>query len=134
MSGATHTLDIYGVDIHLATTEREWKKLRKRLTYLDDTPNAAGFTHFAIWEPSDHTSPVPVVAFWIRNELTTDPLQLVETCAHEAVHAATHILAWAGHDIRGDDGNDEPTAYLAGWLTRWIWDNATPVNDKEGAV
>ena len=130
MSTATHTLDIYGVDLHLATTKREWNKLRKRLTYLEGVPDSAGLTHFATWEPTDRTHAIPVVTFWIRDEVTSDSLQLIETCAHEAAHAATHILGWVGHDVRGDDGKDEPSAYLAGWLTRWIWVNIKGSEDK----
>lgn len=71
------------------------------------------------------SAPTPVVTFWIRDALTADPLQLVETCAHEAAHATAHVLTWTGHDIRGDNGHDEPSAYLTGWLTGWIYDNCT---------
>lgn len=130
MSTATHHLDIYGAELHLATTEREWKRLQKKLAYLQDVPNSAGLTHFAIWSPNDGSSPIPVVSFWIRHTLLTDSLQLIETCAHEAAHATTYILNWTGHDIRGDDGHDEPSAYLTGWLTRWIYDNCMPDDDR----
>lgn len=134
MTKAQHTLDVYGVDLHLATTARDWKKLRRRLTYLEDVPDSAGLTHFAVWDPADGSQSVPVATFWIRDALIADPLQLVETCAHEATHAAAHVLTWAGHDIRGDDGHDEPSAYLAGWLTRWIWESTstTPARSKDG--
>lgn len=127
MTVARHTLDIYGVDLHLATTEREWKNLRRRLSYLDTLPDSAGLTHFAIWEPNDGGRSTPVVAFWIRGGVAGDLLDLVATCAHEATHAASHILTWTGHDIRGDRGGDEPMAYLVGWLTQWLW-----TNTKEG--
>jgi len=129
MSAARHTLDIYGVDLHLATTEREWKKLRKRLAYITEQPDSAGHTHFAIWHPNNGDPATPVVTFWIRPH--TDPAELVNTCAHEAVHAASQILTWTGHDIRGDEGTDEPHAYLTGWLTHWLWTHTTPALTTE---
>lgn len=133
VSAARHMLDIYGVELHLATTEREWKRLQKRLAYLQDVPDSAGLTHFAVWEPANGSASIPVVSFWIREALTSDPHQLVETCAHEAAHATSHILTWTGHDVRGDDGHDEPSAYLTGWLTRWLWKNTTPALTTEDA-
>lgn len=38
--------------------------------------------------------------------------------------ASAQILVWTGHDVRGDGGTDEPSAYLSGWLTRWLWETA----------
>lgn len=44
--------------------------------------------------------------------------------AHEAYHAASFILDFAGH---GSDFNDEPTAYL----TEWCADRITDIFPKE---
>jgi hypothetical protein len=39
MAVRTHHLDIYGVDVHLATSRRDWSTLRRRFDFLerDDT-------------------------------------------------------------------------------------------------
>ena len=126
MSTATHTLDVYGVELHLATTEPEWRRLRKRVKYLEDVPDSAGLTHFAVWMPNDGGVSIPVVAFWIRDAVAKNPAELIQTCGHEASHASNYILGWTGHDVRGNDGKDEPSAYLTGWLTWWLWEHARP--------
>lgn len=125
MSAASHTLDIYGVELHLATTRREWKKLRKRLSFLHKDPAAVALTQFARWEPIDGGRSIPILAFWISPIISDDERFLVETCAHEASHAASIILTNALHDVRGGDGNgvDEPTAYLTGWIAGWLYEN-----------
>ncbi len=125
MTYATHKMDVYDVELQLATTPKSWKKARKRFSYLaKNIPTAAGTTHFAVWEPADGGVPTPVVTFWIRDALNGDASELINTCAHEATHAATHILTWMGHHIGCDDARDEPTAYLIGWLTAWLYDHA----------
>ncbi len=127
---ARRTLDIYGVNLHLATTERDWKWLRRHLPYVKEMPDSAGHSHFAVWEPNNDGLPLPVLALWIRDELNEDPAELIDTCAHEAAHAAGQILSWIGHDFRGDGGVDEPHAYLVGWLTKWLWENASQPRNR----
>ena len=119
-----HRLDIYGVELHLATTRREWATLRRRLDFLDKTPSSNGISCFAVWEPKRGCGVrQPHLAFWLDAEaLTTDMPEFVETMAHEAAHGAGQILHWTGHDFRGENGSDEPHAYLVGWLTRWMWE------------
>ena len=116
----THQLDIYGVELSLATNKRQWSILRRRLSFVSKkAPQSVGLSHFACWEPKAGI-PVPVLVFWIDlAALAGDAAALVDTCAHEASHGANQILGWIGHDIRG---TDEPHAYLTGWLTRWIWE------------
>ena len=122
MAVAHHTLDIYGVELHLATTKRDWSTLRRKLTFLNKTPESAGLAHFALWEPKPPGISVPHVAFWIDCAAHSDSLELVDTCAHEAAHGANHILEHIGTDIRG---SNEPHAYLVGWLTRWLVERCT---------
>lgn len=120
----THRLDVYGVDLYLATTKRQYATLRRKHAFLDPA-NSAGMSSFAVWEPKQ--GPVqPILVVWLDPDaLTGDELEQVEIIAHEATHGAAQILAWAGHDIRGSDrdGTDEPHAYLTGWLARWLWQN-----------
>lgn len=52
---------------------------------------------------------------------------LVSTVAHEAAHAASILLDHLGHRLRGED---EPHAYLAGYVARCIW---THLEKRESA-
>ncbi|MDR6117255.1 hypothetical protein QE370_000439 [Aeromicrobium sp. SORGH_AS981] len=124
MSVVSHSLDVYGVDLHLANTRRDWSTISRRLGVDRSLSESAGGTVFLRWEPAGGGRSVPTLGFWISPDLS--PLDHVETCAHEAAHAATLLLTWVGHDVRGTDGHDEPSAYLAGWLTRWLWENTAP--------
>jgi len=41
-----------------------------------------------------------------------------ETLAHECVHAAWGVLELVG--VKSDVGNQEPLAYLTGWIARQV--------------
>jgi hypothetical protein len=120
MTTAHHSLDVYGVELHLATTRREWAALRRRYDFMAAKPESAGLVSFAVWTPKGSGRHVPHAAVWIDDTFHADDLDLIDTCAHEASHVANHILDYIGHEIRG---TDEPHAYLIGWLTRWLWEN-----------
>jgi hypothetical protein len=119
-----HTLDIYGAELWLCTSRRQWSSLRRRLTFLDKAaPEAAGLSQFATFVPKHGGPTVPHVVLWIDPRQARSDAELVDTCAHEASHAAGQLLDYIGHDIRG---TDEPHAYLVGWLTRWLWETVRP--------
>lgn len=114
---AFHTLDIYDVELHLASTAGQWKKLRKHLDFLAETaPTAQGQATFATWTPREGAA-TPVVVLWVNATAHHSQPELIDTCAHEATHAAQLILEFIGHQPQGVD---EPSAYLIGWLTRWM--------------
>lgn len=117
----THVLDVYGVHIYLATTKREWSTLRRKLSFLDGpAPSAMGQASWALWQPKVGKS-IPHLVFWLNLAAHQgDQVELVDTCAHEAVHGASNIFDWIGHQVAGD----EPHAYLVGWLTRWLYEQA----------
>jgi hypothetical protein len=117
VSVAHHTLDIYGAEIHLATTKRDWTTLRRRFKFLDDAPESAGLSQFATFHPKGGGITVPHLVLWLDLKAHQTRLDLIDTCAHEAAHAAGQLFEHIGHDIRG---TDEPHAYLVGWLTRWM--------------
>ena len=124
----THTLDVYGTELHLATTRREWKKLAKTYRVLDDwTPEretAGQVSTFAL-TPKRGLAQL-VVVIWINvKQHGNDTGALIDTLAHEASHAAGRILEHTGHTV---PGTDEPHAYLCGWLTRWVYEGCT--NDR----
>jgi hypothetical protein len=125
VSVAHHTLDVYGAELHLATTKRDWATLRRRLDFLDKAaPAAAGFAQFATFHPKGTGLVVPHLVLFVDVKAHATQLELIDTCAHEASHAAGQLLDHIGHDIRG---TDEPHAYLVGWLTRWLVEQAGDV-------
>lgn len=117
MSVRHHLLDIYGVHLHLATNQRDWSTLRRKHKWLAKKPNSSGLAHFATLPPKKPGPVIPHLALWVDMSRCKDPLELVEICSHEASHGAAQILDWIGHEVRG---SDEPSAYLVGWLTRWM--------------
>jgi hypothetical protein len=112
-----HTLDIYGTELYLVTTKRDWATLRRRLTFLEEPPRAAGQATFALWEPKGSGVTESHLVVWIDPSANDEDMDLIETAAHEATHGVQQIFEWIGHDVKGVD---EPSAYLIGWLTRWI--------------
>lgn len=117
---ARHKLDVYGIELALATDAPQWATLARQLTFLDaETPEDAGQSTFAVWQPD--TGPVtPHLVIWVAANSHVSLAGLVDTLAHEASHGAGQILQWIGHEV---EGTDEPHAYLVGWLTRWLFDN-----------
>lgn len=114
-----HTLDVYGCALYLATTPKQWRAVRRILPFLDaKAPTSAGLVHFAIWQPRQGLHE-PVAAVYVNLKQHTNRLDLVDTLAHEATHLAQQLLHHIGH--HPTNGHDEPSAYLVGWLTRWLW-------------
>lgn len=115
-----HRLDIYDVSLTLATTRRDWATIRRIIKPLTAKPTSLGLTQRLTWQPKGDGIPEEHYVFWIDTAtIGDDHGQLIDTCAHEAVHAANLILDWVGHPIAA---LDEPHAYLTGWLTRWLWE------------
>lgn len=116
-----HRLDIYGTALFLASTKKDWKKLAKRVTFVGkQAPEASGQVSSAAWIPDKRGNSIHTVVIWIDAKNHTDPGELIDTCAHEASHAAGRIVEHIGHMM---PATDEPHAYLCGWLTRWIWEH-----------
>ncbi len=117
----THTLDIYSAVVHLATTQKQWDRLRKTVDSLDAEPGGLGFTSCDVFEATDGGT-VPHLSIFIDRKAHADSVSaLVNTCAHEAAHAAGMLLNHLGQPY---DGNSEAHAYLVGWLAQWLWDHA----------
>ena len=117
MAPRHHTLDIYDTELHLATNRRDWATLRRRFGFLRKEPGAEGRVHSAVWVPKAGPTRQHIVIWIDLAKHDGRPGGLVNSCAHEATHAAGDILEQIGHDKAGD----EPHAYLVGWLTEWIW-------------
>lgn len=61
--------------------------------------------------------------------------KIIEIISHEASHVANRIFDWLG--IRLDANNDEPYAYLIGYIASCIWETVSkiivePKNKKNG--
>lgn len=119
---AHHVLDVYGAHIHLATDRRAWATLRRRYSGMVDTvPESAGWCRIATFHPKGGGITELHLVLWVDVAAHhAQPGELLDTCAHEATHAALALMDHIGHDPRGSA--DEPIAYLVGWLTRWMWE------------
>lgn len=118
MAVKRHTLDIYDTELYLVTNRRDWATLRRRLSFLDKVPESAGLASFATWQPKGGGITISHLVLWIDKAAHhEDDLDLINTAAHEASHGVGQLFEWIGHEVKG---TDEPSAYLVGWLTRWI--------------
>lgn len=115
-----HTLDVYDVELYLVTSPKGWKRLRKQLPFMDKGADSAGASQFAIWHPNSGIACGHLVLYVDVGSHSTVG-ELVQTIAHEATHGAGSIMGWIQHDACG--GDNEPHAYLVGWLTRWVSEN-----------
>lgn len=120
MAPKHHTLDIYDVRLHLATTGRDWGTLRRTIIPLGSKPTALGHSDFLAFTPTEGGPPQRHYVIWIDTAtIGGSTPDLIDTIAHEAAHVATDIMDWTGAPIAPVS---EPHAYLTGWLTRWIWE------------
>jgi hypothetical protein len=100
------TIDLYGVDVWLVTTVRDFERL---CSDLSDVPQPHP------WEcvPEFHV----VIALDVAS-FTEEPHAALRITAHEATHAAGFIFEYIGEEWKPDS---ETFAYLVGWLTEWCW-------------
>lgn len=115
---AHHTLDVYGVELFAVSTRKDRRNLRKTVDFILKKTDHAGLAEFAVWNPK-RGAPRQALVLWVNAKAHHDLGELVDTCAHEAHHGATRILEWVGVD------DMEASAYLSGWLTRWLFESVT---------
>jgi hypothetical protein len=115
------SLEPYGAVAYMATDARAWKALARKFSFLDENPpQSAGRCVFTTVTPKGGGIPVPTCVLWVDPDMHAGNRgELVDTCAHEASHAAGDLFAHIGH--RPKDG-DEPMAYLIGCLTRFLYE------------
>lgn len=127
MSFVHHHLDVYDCEVFLARTKREWSALKRHTkATLDPAPQSAGLTTFATYQPVGSFTR-PHLFLWVDAGQHQRAADLVNTCAHEAAHAASYLLNHLDHTIRV---SDEPHAYLVGWLTEWLWSHCSAALDQ----
>lgn len=114
-----HTLDIYGAELYLATDLGQWKSLRRKIDSLEEDPGGVGATSLDMQDAElDPMNTAHLSVYIDKATLAEDGGALVNTCAHEAAHAAALLLDHLGQE----PGNSEALAYLTGWITQWIWE------------
>lgn len=118
-----HTLDIYGADLYLAWEPKQWKRLQRKTGLGPKLPTSAGLCSSGVWVPNDGGIHEQVVTIWIDAAMHRSMPELVETCAHEATHAASRLFDHIGQEYTDAS---EAHAYLVGWLTRWLVKHIPP--------
>lgn len=117
----SHLLDVYDCWVHVATDRRQLATLRQQYgpksIPKQDEAWFGGTTQFRV-EPIDGPDINHYVVYIDIASHRGNGAEIVNTCAHEATHAAALILDATSTEY---DGNSEPLAWLVGWLTRWIW-------------
>lgn len=114
---ASHLLDIYSIWLHVESTPAKWKALAKKEGLSLNKPD--GSLGFVNHSKIVHKGMIHHISVYIDGKSHKDnDIALVETCAHEATHAALTILSIVGQTIRDDD---EHVAYLTGWITQWLY-------------
>lgn len=116
----SHQLDIYGAWLHLATDEKSWRSMRKRLPSLDkEVPGASGSVSLTL-HTATNGRVTPHLSIYVDVPGHNDQRDLLDTIAHEATHAGTALLDHIGQEY--DSTNGEALAYLVGWITGWVWE------------
>lgn len=124
MSRYRHTtIQIYGAELYLATDLSQWKALRRKIDSLEEDPGGVGATSLDMQDHDlDPMNTAHVSVYIDKATLAEDGAALVNTCAHEATHAAALLLDHLGQQ----GGNSEALAYLVGWVTEWLWEGCLP--------
>ena len=115
----------YDSPLHVVTSRRGWATLKRRHPGLVDGPfpDSQGWTRYATFTPKGKGPTEPHFVVVIDPDKQRDTFDLIDTCAHEAAHVAHGLMDHIGHTIGGT--NDEPAAYLIGYLTRCLYHDAT---------
>lgn len=114
-----HLLDVYGAWLHLATDATSYRAVRRRVEGIDEeTPTSLGEVDYQ-QERLASGRFVPHYAIWINVAAAHDDRDLIDTLAHEAMHAALMLCDNQGVKM---GGTNEAAAYITGWITGWLWD------------
>lgn len=116
---------IYDVDIVVAnkyTTIKQINKLYETVDHkdFDDDDTCLAYTQSGYNKVTNR--PIILVKY-CSDTIQKDKdkkLDLINTCAHEAVHVCMRIYSKTGEEVYKDDHN-ELLAYLLGWVTENIY-------------
>ena len=123
-------LEIYqGYTLYVTQTLRGWSEINRRLNNSLDkiTARDGGITTEVIHYPYDKSPNSHHIVVFINPGW--DAVEHINTCAHEATHAALAIAKRidlgkliCDHD---EDSPNEPFPYLVGYITQWLYENTT---------
>lgn len=113
-------LDVFDVDVHLVTTQRDLASLLKELTDEPTEWDSLGQVQTYHGGAMGKEAPTfHAVVCLDRKVLRKDRALMLRTVAHEATNAAGMTLDYLAEEY---GGGSETLAYLVGWLTGWIWE------------
>lgn len=121
---------IYDVDVVIANKDVTLEDLKEDYTYcnedeLDDTVVNSQATTARCKRKSDNRFCVLIKFNRYSDIVGIDKkLDLINTAAHEALHASMDIYAYIREDVIPDSSN-EALAYFVGWLTQCIYNSWT---------
>lgn len=104
----------FGRTIYIATTPKQWRRLRKDFDgALAEDPGVGRTETLTMGNGTE-----PTFFVWVdaeADDVKRTPLLVV---AHEAAHVARFLL----NEIGETDPTHEVHAYLTGWVAQGIWD------------
>lgn len=120
---------VYNVDLVVANKYTSTAQLNKRYKRIDDGDFEDNDDCICFTQPGydRKTNRAVVIVKYVHDYDvvgTNKKLDLVNTCAHEAVHVCMNIYSKIGEDVYKSDSN-ELLAYLLGWVTECIYKTLT---------
>ena len=121
---------IYGVDIIIANKHVTLEQLKVDYEYSDRVELDEGVTDCLASTSTCRNKNTGRYCILIKFNKhssvvgTNKNLDLINTAAHEALHAALRLFQYAEQRVECD-GSNEYFAYLVGWLTEKIYDTWT---------
>lgn len=116
---------IYNVDIVVANKYTTIKQINKQYETInhqpfEDSDVALAWTDIGYDKKTN--KPIIIVKHEKDSDVTTvdKKIDLVNTCAHEALHVCMNIYSKIGEKVFEQDSN-ELFAYLIGWVTECIY-------------
>ena len=119
---------VYNVDLVVANKHTTIEQINKRYKTIDDTDfeddTCICFTQSGYDRKTNRA--IILVKYNHPYEIVgiDKKLDLVNTCAHEALHVCMRIYSKIGEDVFKNDSN-ELLAYLLGWVTECIYKTLT---------
>jgi hypothetical protein len=120
---------IYNVDLVVANKYTTIKQINKRYErvngtdFVEDTECVA-YTDVGYDKKTNRAIVLVKYNHCTRNVDIDKKLDLINTCAHEALHVCMDIYSKIGENVYKDDSN-ELFAYLIGWITECIYKTLT---------